>query len=262
MATDSAQKSRWPARVIRLFVCGLGFPMLAFGSESISDYVRIEPGHKPLPGAVVIARWVESSIHGEGACRWIASAMTDDQGRYEIPGPEFSLSNRLNTSVDAHAYKKGYVYSPVTGTTTMALRMVPAGESVEGQMNEIKQALSMAECGRAPIPQAAKLLPFYRSLLNDALALSAKLHNPALLKLICRTISEVGQNSQANVDAAMPFQPGFKDPQEKLIYARLEPRCLVIMEPVAPPPPRRIQHPNPNATGNTAPPENPEKHSP
>ena len=259
-ANESTRKLRWPATVIRLLACALGFPLLALGSESISDYVRIEPGHAPLAGAVVIARWKESSFHGEGACRWIVSVITDNQGRYEIPAPSISLFESLSTSIDAYPYKLGFVFSPVTGKTTMALRMVSAGDSIESQLNEITQAWSHADCGGVPIPQAAKLLPFYRSLLNDALRLAADARSPRLLHLICMRISEVGQDSQATVEAAMPFQPGFGDPQEKLIYARLEPRCLTIMEPARPPPPRRVVHPNPSAPGGSlAPPSIPPK---
>jgi hypothetical protein len=258
-AIESTGKLRRPATVIRLFACALGFPLLAFGSESISDYVRVEPGHVPLAGAVVIARWVESSFHGEGACRWIASAITDEHGHYEIPAPSMSPLESFNISIDAYPYKSGYVFSPVTGKTTLALRMVSTSDSKEGQLNEIEQAWSHSRCGRVAIPQAAKMLPFYRSLLNGALGLTTDSHNPRLPWLICRTIAEVGQSSQADVEAAMPFEPGFGDPQEKLIYARLEPRCLAIMEPVRPPPPRKVVHPNPSAGNPAAPTANPAK---
>jgi hypothetical protein len=251
-ANESTRKLQSPATVVRLFACALGFPLLAFGSESISDYVRIEPGHAPLAGAVVVVRWQESSFHGEGACRWIVSVITDDQGRYKIEEPGLSLSDRLFVSVDVYPYKSGYVFSPVTGKTTTALRMVSAGESIEDRLNGIKQAWWHSRCGRVPIPQAAKLLPFYRSLLNEALGVATDSRNSRLPQLICTTIAEVGQNSKADVEAAMPFVPGFGDPQEKLIYARVEPRCLAIMEPARPAPPRKVVHPSPSATGNSA----------
>jgi hypothetical protein len=109
-ANPTKRQLRWLATVILLFASALGFPLLAFGSESISDYVRIEPGHVPLAGAVVIAGWVESSVHGEGACRWIASAITEEHGHYKIPAPSMSLFERFSISIDAYPYKPGYVF--------------------------------------------------------------------------------------------------------------------------------------------------------
>lgn len=244
------------AAVICGFGCALGFPFPVFGSESVSGSVRNEPSHSPIAGANVVAIWRESSGgFGEGACVWIAAAATDNQGRYEIAAPSISFVKSLYTSVELYPYKSGYAFVPVYWNKKdprPLLDMVSASDSIEGQLNEIEQALSHSQCGRVPIPQAAKLLPFYRALLNDALGLTTDSRHPRLPQLICRTIAEVGQNSQSDVEAAMPFEPGFGDPQEKLIYARLEPRCLAIMEPARPPPPRKVVHPNPSATGSIA----------
>jgi hypothetical protein len=244
--------SRRPAAFISWFAFGFSYSVAAFGAGLISGYVRSEPSHNPIAGAVVVATWEESSGgFGQGACPWIAASTTDARGRYEIPAPDRTFFQGLYTSYHLQPYKSGYVFSPVSWNKKdprPLLDMVSAGDSIEGQLNEITQAWSNSQCGRVPIPQAAKLLPFYRALLNDTLRLAGDSRTPRLLRLICSTISEVGQDSQATVEAAMPFEPGFGDPQEKLIYARLEPSCLAIMEPAARPPVRRVMHPNPSAT--------------
>jgi hypothetical protein len=111
------------------------------------------------------------------------------------------------------------------------------------------------------ISQAATLLPFYRALLSDAIRLGADSDDPALLRLVCDAISSVGrEDSQATVGSKPMFMPGVGDPQEKLIFNRLEPRCLPIAEPSRPSI-RRVVRPNPSAgaPASTAPARDPSK---
>lgn len=245
---------RRPAAFISWFAFGFSYSAVAFGVGSISGYVRDEPSQSPIAGAVVVATWEESSGgFGRGACPWIAAATTDAQGRYEIPVPDRTFFQGLYTSYHLQPYKLGHVFSPVFWNKKdprPLLDMVSANDSIETQLHEISQvSYSSSYCLQVPIPQAAKLLPFYRTLLSDAISLAADVHDPALLRSICAAISSVGRDSHATVGSTPVFVPGSGDPQEKLIFGRVEPRCLPIMAPPPPPSVRKIVHPNPSGTG-------------
>ncbi len=197
---------------------------------------------------------IEHSIQkptGNHASRSIAAATTDSHGRYEIPAPERSFFQGLYTSYHLQPHKSGLAFSPVSWNgegPRPPLAMVSAHDTTEGQLREIRLMLGYAECLQVPIAQAATLLPFYRLLLSDAIRLGAESDDPGLLRMVCGSISSVGRDdSQATVGAVSTLIPGSSDPREKLIFNRLEPRCLAITEPVRPTI-RRVVHPNPSAT--------------
>jgi hypothetical protein len=255
---------RRPAAFGALFAAGISCPVLAFGAATISGVVRNVSSHDPIAGAVVVAAWEESSGgFGRGACPWIASATTDAHGRFEIPAPDGSFLQRLFASYNLKPYKSGFVYSPVSWDGRGArppLDMVSADDPKRSQQ-EIRLMLAHADCLQAPISQAATLLPFYRSLLSDAIRLGTNSDDPVLLRLVCNAISSVGrEDSQGTVGSTPMFMPGVGDPQEKLIFNRLEPRCLPITEPSRPLI-RRMVRPNPSAgaPASTAPAADPSK---
>ena len=254
---------RRPAAFIAWFTFGFSYSVAGFGAGSISGYVRHEPSHDPVAGAIVVATWEESSGgFGRGACPWIAAATTDARGRYEIPVPDRTFFQGLYTSYHLQPYKSGFVFSPVSWNKKdprPLLDMVSANDSIEAQLHEIRLMLGYADCLQSPIPQAATLLPFYRSLLSDAIRLGAASDDPALLRIICAAMSSVGRDSPATVGSTPAFVPGIGDPMVKLIFSRVEPRCLPITELVRPSV-RKVVHPNPSATGGgMAPPSIPPK---
>lgn len=89
----------------------------ALSHEPIEGVVREEGTNKPIPGAIVIARWQGSSpvfiADSQTVCFHVEITVTDEQGRYRIPPlPEEPRHRRIEDKrVITTAYKSGYRYT-------------------------------------------------------------------------------------------------------------------------------------------------------
>ena len=124
--------------------------------------------HKPIPGAIVTWRWQETVsmiADSQTTCSHIESAVTDSQGRYQLP----TWKGYEPTFIDA--YKPGYVESIEYISTQQKInRYVYLLEPFRGTTKERVEYLrnqTGKECGSRD-DYAPKLIPLYRALYEEA----------------------------------------------------------------------------------------------
>jgi hypothetical protein len=157
-----------------------------------------------------------------------------------------------STSPHVNPYKQGYTYTRpgVEKGLPSTLYMTPnADERV--RMQEIRNAEHAADCVGAPVQQAARLLPLYSALFDDAMGLAPEIRDPFLLRSMCYAITAVDRRgTHGTVGSQIVSAPG-ENPQEFDALGRAEPRCLPLMthpQPVI----HKVTLPNPSTGGGGA----------
>lgn len=104
---------------VRLFpwiIALLPLQACALSGESIQGQVLEESTNKPIPGAIVVARWqghLASFAHGQTVCVHVDSTTTDAQGKYRFPAWRKSsdIGSVRNIQPIIIVYKTGYQWS-------------------------------------------------------------------------------------------------------------------------------------------------------
>ena len=186
----------WTQRRVALacwFACMLAGSQLVFASGSISGYVLNQATHDPIPGVTVTGSWRGFAIENS-TCVWVDVSTTDTHGRYEIPAPSLTFSQKFIESTNPHVdlYKPGYAYArPTVEKGLPSTLYMTANVDERVRMQEIRDNEHAATCIGTHGQQDARLLPLYRALFDDAMSLPPEIRDPLLLKSICRVIAAV-----------------------------------------------------------------------
>jgi hypothetical protein len=233
---------------------GLANSALALGP--ISGQVLDQESHAPIAGAVVIASWSAPSMHGS-YCSWVDLARTDARGYFEIAPAKLTLVERFGSAAPSlRPFKSGYATGSVANVNAgKQLFLTAVHTSVADRSLAIRQEVQASICTGAPVAQAARFLPLYKTLFTEANSLPQQQQDKLLLMQICEAILEVGSDFQGPVGHQRAYPPGM-DPQSAAVFGRAEPRCVAVMTPTQPAI-RSVILPNPSLGGAPAPTANP-----
>jgi hypothetical protein len=236
--------------------CALPYPALGAVVGPIDGSVREQPSGAPVAGALVIARWTGSTIHGQ-VCDWLEVATTGADGGYRIP---FSMRGTGESPLAARsvrfvAYKRGYAQLPDRGADAgrAQLKVVRADSSADARLAQLRALDRDVTCLGTPIGQAATLLPLYRQLFDEAMALPPSTQADSLRIGICKSLYTLTRQRYAGSWAAQRAFPPGADPEEAPNLSHVEPRCLPIVAPSLPTV-LQVTRPPPGAQQGAAPP--------
>ena len=140
--------------------------------------------HKPIPGAIVTWRWQETVsmiADSQSRCSHIESAVTDAQGRYQLP----TWKGYEPTFIDA--YKPGYAETnEYARTWQFNTRFIYPLEPFKGTREErVEYLLNQArkECGSKD-DYAPKLIPLYRALYEEARSIAVTKEDKMVVKTL------------------------------------------------------------------------------
>lgn len=157
---------------LRVLLMALLFPLVAcaFSGNAIEGHVLEAGTKKPLPGAIVIARWEKTYVsigHSSSACVHVESAVTDEQGRFRLP------TWRGKTPHDLDTHKPGYERSPERDGTAGEYDVVlqPFTGTKEERLKYLQRVNSATGCGSAG-ESKKNLLPLAKALYEEALGLA------------------------------------------------------------------------------------------
>lgn len=157
-----------------LLLIGLGLLVFITACAAFSDkepiqgHVVEEGTNKPVPGAIVVARWKEGRslyVDSQTVCVHVESTTTDAQGRYQIP--------RYKGNVPSHvdSYKLGYERSDTYYKTKAYLEHKDILKSFTRTREErfayLKRIEYATRCPHAKESEKNMLL-FYRALYDEA----------------------------------------------------------------------------------------------
>src|SRR3989344_5230385 len=153
-------------------------------SGGASEGQVLEEGtNKPIPEAIVIARWsghLATFAHGKTVCYHVLSATTDEHGAYRFPAWKKKITENWQKNVDPEtvvvtAHKPGYeAHRPPGYARTAAFKQnVRYLKSFAGGREERLKTIRTASvsCGSAGESQK-NLLPLYRTLYEEARVLA------------------------------------------------------------------------------------------
>ncbi len=152
-----------------LFALPLG-GCASLSAEPLEGHVLEEGTHKPIPEAIVIARWdktYSSLVDTTTVCVHVESATTDEQGRYQLPRWRGKTPNHIDT------YKTGYERSNEYFRTKAYLQhndilKLFTGTGEERLAYLSRMAVSCSDKKEIEI----NLLPLYKALYEEARSLA------------------------------------------------------------------------------------------
>lgn len=125
---------------------------------------------KPIPGAIVIARWrgiMPAPGHGVHSCIHVETTTTNDKGEFHIPlwvsVPKYIAE--VETSIDA--YKSGYGFPEMPSQKDEVVWMAPFKGSAKERLEYLSN-LRRFECGSL-VHYSKRLLPLYEAIYSEAL---------------------------------------------------------------------------------------------
>lgn len=153
-------------------------------TPAIEGKVIEEGTNKPIPGAIVVARWQESRsgiFDSQTVCVHVESATTDEQGRYHLP----RYKGKEPTHTDS--YKAGYERSPQY-SATQAFRthtdiLKPSHSSPGERLDYLVRLSGATRCGEAGKSEQ-RLLPLKRALYAEASAIGTTAEDAAKVETL------------------------------------------------------------------------------
>lgn len=157
----------------------------ALSSEPIEGVVREEGTSKPVPDAIVVARWsghLATFAHGRTVCYHVESTITDGQGRYRIPAWKMKVAedwqkNIRPETVIVTAHKLGYESHSPPGYTRSKefkqnVRYLKVFTGGRGErLRYLQRVNSATACGSAGESKMS-LLPLAKALYEEAIGLA------------------------------------------------------------------------------------------
>ena len=155
----------------------------ALSGKAIEGKVLEEGTNKPIPDAIVIARWsghLATFAHGKTVCYHVLSTTTDENGAYRFPAWKKKIAEDWQKNVRPEtiiitAHKPGYEeYRPPGYVRTEAFKQNTRylQPFVGGREERLRKTAGAAvTCGSARESQK-NLLPLYRKLYEEALPLA------------------------------------------------------------------------------------------
>jgi hypothetical protein len=232
----------------------------AFAAGAVSGTVSDEATGAPLAGAAVIATWSDQTgLENQNACVWVDVATTDSRGRYQIAAPAqgvFSGSLREHAAT-VSVYLAGRscrVRDAKAGDSALAAQTcaTSAGIPPDSRLIQLRSLLASATCIAAPRANQLKVLPVFRSAIDEMQALAPPDRRRATMFPICLLMLSTSHDDQALAGSVPTFPPG-ASPEDQAFLRREAPACVAILGP-ARVPIRQVQIPNPSSGGGMAPP--------
>lgn len=174
--TQSAKKRRWPMIILILVALTyLGFRGLVFvgaTGRSLHGVVTDAETGQPIEGAIVAANWVGTVsmiVDSQTQCYWVESAITDENGEYELP--RWWSTKRWvplhRRYINIVAYKSGYHPGYKTRRDVFDVSMDRNTDPYDKRFAELKRLVLAASCLRPNNGEKA-LYPLYKAMSEDA----------------------------------------------------------------------------------------------
>ncbi len=159
----------------------LPLPACALSGKAIEGTVLEEGTNKPVPEAIVIARWsghLATFAHGKTVCYHVLSTTTDENGTYRFPAWKKKITEDWQKNVDPEtvvitAHKPGYEeYRPPGYVRTEEfkrnIRYLQPFTGGRGERLEYLKRVSGATGCSDKKEIERNLLPLYRALYEEA----------------------------------------------------------------------------------------------
>lgn len=164
----------------------------ALSGKAIEGKVLEEGTNKPIPEAIVIARWsghLATFAHGKTVCYYVLSTTTDENGIYRFSAWKREITDDWQNNVQPEAviitvHKPGYEeYRPLGYVRAKEFKqyiryLKPFTGTQEEKLKVIRTA--GVSCGSAGESQK-NLLPLYRTLYEEARALAVTKEDKAIV---------------------------------------------------------------------------------
>ena len=155
----------------------------AYSDGPVEGAVLEEGIHKPIPGAIVVIRWVGTAFsfaHTQSVCIHVESAITDDKGHFHIPAWRASVEpagvHDLKPLVTVHkpGYEEyrapGYVRTEAFKQNIRYLKPFTGGR--EERLKYLERVEQSIRTCRSPEAEEKNLLPLYRAFYEEAKTLA------------------------------------------------------------------------------------------
>ena len=147
----------------------------SLSGDTIEGKVLEQVTNKPIPGAIVVARWEGHVGYTGTVCYHVESAITDERGVYRTaawkgPSPYGDINYRRQNIL---AYKLGYEWSTVLPKDPLVLQYLKPFTGTRGERFQYLFHIgqSIAAC-RSPEAGQRNLAPLYRALYEEAKSLA------------------------------------------------------------------------------------------
>jgi hypothetical protein len=156
----------------------------------------VEPDGTPVGAAQVVVLWqgtLRTAFHGSGAmCLLALATVTDDAGRFSVPGWQRAFDNAALYDYDIRVYKRGYrrAEGETSGADTgrglaavppdgVTVRLRRFSGSVTERLDALARPAARAGCAEGGASRA-NALPYYRAMNEELKALLATPEGQAL----------------------------------------------------------------------------------
>lgn len=150
LCKDRAKKH---LRLMLLLPALLPLTACALSGGPIVGQVVEEGTHRPIPRAIVVAKWVGSVpafADSQTVCVHVESTVTDQQGKYELPGwskPSTVGPVVRNLGPVVIAYKPGYAWSTKPSQQDQIVYLARFEGSVDERFQYFSSVISNTSCG-------------------------------------------------------------------------------------------------------------------
>ena len=159
---------------VRLFpwiIALLPLQACALSGESIQGQVLEESTNKPIPGAIVVARWqgeAFSFAHSPTICIHVESTTTDNDGRYRLPAWSAKVEPEgvRNIRPLLDAYKPGYGLPTVPSQKQEIVLLKPFTGTRGERLEHLRRMSSGIRCSN-PGESEKNLLALRRAFLEE-----------------------------------------------------------------------------------------------
>ena len=176
----------------------------ALSGKAIEGKVLEEGTNKPIPEAIVIARWsghLATFAHGKTVCYHVLSATTDEHGAYRFPAWKKKITENWQKNVDPEtvvvtAHKPGYeAHRPPGYARTEAFKQnVRYLKSFAGGREErlryLERVFGSTGCG-AQDESEKNLIPFLKMLYDEAQDLAQTKDDKKLVEFIRYALEKI-----------------------------------------------------------------------
>jgi len=188
-------------KVLRLILMlPMLLPLSACGLSGgpLSGQVLEEDTNKPVPGAIVVVRWrgdLPGFADSRTVCYHVASAITDEAGRYRIPAwskeAEKDWQKRIiNKEFTVVAYKSGYGFPKQPSQKQQIVLMAPFKGTAGERLDFLVRIFGAAGCGSQG-ESDKNGIPFMKAVYAEALNLGQTKDKKRMLESFLYSIEKL-----------------------------------------------------------------------
>lgn len=163
-------------RTILLMLTLLPLTACGLSGSSVSGKVMEEKIDKPIPGAIVVVRWIGHTTSGSmfveahDVCYHVETATTDEKGRYQTKG--WSQAQHKDYTLKFHhmqvsSYKVGYGLPVSPAQKDEDVYLAPFKGTSGERLEYLKRIHGAISCG-AQNESEKNMLPFLKALYDEA----------------------------------------------------------------------------------------------